>query len=288
MGPGMFPFRRMSALLFVLATALPASPGTRNTPGQGFPDSGVFIRQVRDAVRLDYELQSQFTYTEERRDVRVSRLGKVEVSPLRRFQVFPSSQPGRTYKRLIAVDGKPLSPEELARRDCEHEQHLAELAERQRRETPQARAERLEEVREELARRDAILDDVLAVFEPAFEGRELIDGQEVFVIGLTPREHARVTTREGGWLKNFAGRVWIAEADRQIVRVDLHAEDDVTMGWGILGRVHEGSRFMFARRRVGNAWLPAEVVLDASGRTLLFRRFDIDLVTTYSNYERIQ
>ena len=288
MGPGMFPFRRMSALLFVLATALPASPSTRNTPGQGFPDPGVFIRQVRDAVRLDYELQSQFTYTEERRDVRVSPLGKVEVGPLRTFEVFPSSRPGRTYKRLVAVDGKPLSPDELARRDREHEQHLAKLDERERRETLQDRAERLEEARKELAERDAILDDVLAVFEPAFEARELIDGQEVFVIALTPREHARVTTRVGRWLRDFAGRVWIAEAGRQIVRVELRAEDDVTIGWGILGRVHEGSRFTFSRRRVGDAWLPAEVVFDASGRTLLFRRFDIDLVTTYSNYERIQ
>ena len=284
----MISFRRTSAFLFLLATALPAPPATTSTPRQGdFPDPDVFMRQVRDAVRLDYELQSQFTYTEERRDVRISRLGKVEVGPLRTFQVFPSSRPGRTYKRLLAVDGKPLSAEELARRDREHEQHLAEIAAAERRETPEDRAKRLRKEREELAERDAILDDALAVFEPAFEARDVIDGQDVFVITLTPREHARVTTREGGWLKEFAGRVWIAEAGRQIVKLDLRAKDDVSIGWGILGRLHEGSRFVFARRRVEGAWLPAEVIFDASGRTLLFRSFDVDLVTTYSNYKRI-
>jgi len=29
------------------------------------------------------------------------------------------------------------------------------------------------------------------------------------------------------------------------------------------------------------------VIFDASGRTLLFRKFDIDLVTTYSRYKRM-
>ena len=238
----------MSAFLFVAAAALASTPVTTMSAGQAaFPDPDVFMRQVRDAVRLDYELQRQFTYTEERRDVRISRLGKVEVGPLRTFQVFPSSRPGRTYKRLIAIDGKPLTAGELARRDREHEQHLAERAERERRETPEDRAHRLQEEREELAERNAILDDVLAVFEATFEARDVIDGQDVFVITLTPREHARVTTREGRWLKDFAGR-----------------------------------------RRIDGAGLPADVIFDASGRTLLFRRFDIDLVTTCSDYTRIQ
>ena len=73
----------------------------------------------------------------------------------------------------------------------------------------------------------------------------------------------------------------------QVARLEMRARDDVTIGWGILGRVHEGSRFVFTRRKFENAWLPAEVVFDATGSTLLFRKFDIDLVTTYSGYKRI-
>jgi hypothetical protein len=88
-------------------------------------------------------------------------------------------------------------------------------------------------------------------------------------------------------MRGFEGRIWIAETDDQIVKLDLRARQDVTIGWGILGRVREGSRFTFARRWFEGAWLPARVVFDARGRTLLFRSFDIDLVTTYSDYRRI-
>jgi hypothetical protein len=242
---------------------------------------------VREATRLDYELQSDFSYKEERRDVRISKLGKVELGAQRTFEVFPSSIPGRTYKRLIAVNGVPLSAEELARRDRERQKHLEDERAEQARETSEDRKERLEKEAEELAERNAILDDALAVFQGTFIGRETIDGVTVYVLSVTPREEARVRTREGRWLKSFAGTVWITADDYQIVKLDMRAQDDVSIGWGILGRVHEGSRFVFARRRFEGAWLPSQVIFDATGRTLLFRKFDLDLVTTYSGYKRV-
>ena len=275
-----------AALLFVVC----ASGGIASqhaAPGVPYPDAGAFFHKVREATRLDYELQSGFSYLEERRDVRISKLGKVEVGAPRTFEVFPSSTPGRTYKRLVAVNGVPLSAEEQARRDREHQQNLAKLRAGQARETPAERQERLDDEAEELAERNAVLDDALAVFQGKFVGRERIDGAEVYVLSVTPREDARVHTREGRWLKAFAGTVWITADDYQIVKLDMRAKDDVSIGWGILGRVHEGSRFVFARRRFEGAWLPSQVIFDATGRTLLFRKFDLDLVTTYSGYKKV-
>jgi hypothetical protein len=284
----MLVFRRICALLIVLAaTALSGTTLATMALRQGeFPDRDTFIRKVREAMRRDYVLQSQFSYIEERRDIKISKLGKVEVGPLRTFEVFPSA--GGTYKRLIAVEGKPLSAEELARRDREHQEHLAEMVEREKNESLADRAKRLSKMQEEAAERDAILEDAFAVFDATFESREVIDGELVFAIALRPRDDARPRTRPGRWMKKFAGRVWIAETSHQIVKVDLRAMDDVTIGLGIVGRVHEGSRLVYARRRFENAWLPSELIFDATGRTLLFRPFHIDVVTTYSAYKRIQ
>lgn len=277
-------FGSTCACLFLL---LLASSAAAVATGQGgvdrsFPEPTAFFRQVREAIRFDYELQRNFRYKEHRRDLRISKLGKVTIGPLRTFEVFPSSRPGGTYKRLIAIDGRPLDPAELARRDAEHERHVRERA----RETAEQRGRRLAEEAAERREREAIVDDAFAVFQPTFIRRELLEGESVLVAAIEPRAGARVATREGRWLKEFKGRVWIAEADRQIARIELDAIDDVTIGWGILGRVDEGSRFVFARRRVEGTWLPAEVTFDATGRTLLFRRFDVHVVTTYSDYLR--
>jgi hypothetical protein len=198
--------------------------------------------------------------------------------------VYPSENPGHPYRRLIAIDGRPLDPEELSRRDAEHQKSLAE----RRAESPRDREKRLERRAEENRERNAILDDALAVFEILFVERRIVEGQTLLIANATPRPHARATTREGKWMKQFAGEVWISESDHQIARLDMRAIDDVSIGWGLVGRVHKGSRFVFARRKIEDTWLPSEVTFDATGRTLLFRRFDVHTTTTFSDYRRIE
>lgn len=269
--------------MVVLLLGLLALSQTGSAP---FPDPAEFARRAREALRLDYEIQQNFTYVERRRDVKISRLGKASIGPLRTFEVYPSEEPGRTYKRLIAVDGKPLSPEELARRDAEHRRDLEREAAKRARESPSERAGRLEEEAEERQRREAILDDVVAVFRATFVGRETIDGRRVLVATLEPRENPTPKTREGRWMTHFQGQVKVDEQDYQVVALDMRAVSDITIGWGIVGRLHKGSRLVFERRRFDNAWLPASVTYEASGRTLLFRPFDFAVTTTYSDYRR--
>ena len=51
--------------------------------------AGELSRRVRQAVQLDYQIQKNFTYLELRRDVKISKLGKVTLGPPRTFQVIP-------------------------------------------------------------------------------------------------------------------------------------------------------------------------------------------------------
>jgi hypothetical protein len=251
------------------------------------PDPTGFSRKVREAVRLDYELQKNYTYVEKRRDVKLSRLGKVTVGPLRTFEVYPSNMPGKTYKRLIAIDGVPLAPAELAQRDAEHRERMTAEAERNKNETPGQRAQRQYQEGKDRREREALMNDAFNVFEAKLVGRENVDGQQLVVATLTPLDNAKTTTREGKWMKKFHGRIWVSEADYQVARIEMEALEDLTIGWGVVGRIHEGTRLVFARRKVdGETWLPAEMRLEASGRTLLFRKFKIDMVTEYSDYRR--
>lgn len=252
------------------------------------PDTSAFLRQAVDALREDGRLQEQFTYIEESRDVTISRLGKVTVGPMQRFEVFPSSEPGGTYKRLVAVDGVPLSPEELAKEDEKRREDLRKAAERRLKESPSERDRREREEEKARRERDRLIDDAAAIFEPTIEARELIEGEPVIRVALRPRPDARPQTREGGWARSFAGRVWFAERNHQLVRAEFEAERDVAIGWGIVGRIHRGTRLSLVRRRFGDVWLPGRFTLEASGRTLLFRKFDVVVERRYSGYRRLE
>ncbi len=249
-------------------------------------DLQAVARGVRQAIQIDLAQRSHFTYISRERDVDISKLGKVSLGPLRTFEVYPGSKPGETWKRLIGVDGKPLDPAELARRDREHERDLLKKAEREKTETPRQRAARLQEEAEEIRERDAILEDAYAVFELGFICRETLDGQPMLVLSLKPRAQARVATREGEWMKQFSGQMWVSEPGYHIARLDLRALDDVSIGWGVVARIHSGSGFTFVRKKIEDAWLPSELTVEGSGRTLLFRKFQVKTVTTYSDHKK--
>jgi hypothetical protein len=279
----------------------PAAPAAEGTTAAGhiahapaappfntaLPASHEFIRRMRRAIRFDDDLQQAYTYLERRRDVKVTGLGKISVGPIRTFEVYPSNQPGRTYKRLIEVDGKALPPAELARRDDEHRRNVLAEVERDKAETPSARAARQAKEAQERRERDAIVNDAFAIFEATAIGRDTVDGQPTVIVWIAPRRNVSPRTREGGYMTKFAGKLWVAEADGAIVKLDLTAFDNISVGYGVVGRVHQGARLEFARRRVNNeAWLPASSHISAKGRTLLFRPFTFDVRTDYLDYKK--
>lgn len=265
-------------------TATATTPIAQDAP---LPELTAFVKKVRDRIRLDTDLQVDYTYVEKRRDVKVSRLGKVAVGPMRTFEVYPSNKPGRTYKRLIAVDGKPLDPAELERRDQAHRDHMIALATQEQNETPADKAKRLEKDAKEKREMNDVIDDAFAVFAIKVEGREMRDGHSTIVASLTPRKDAQTKSEVGDWLKKFKARAWVAEDDAQLVHIEAVAIDDITLGWGLVGRVHDGSKFTFTRKKVNNeVWLPAEATFEASGRSLIFRSFQISTTTTYSDYKK--
>jgi hypothetical protein len=280
------------ACLMLLASARPDAQNAQNAAtatGSAAPNqnASALIQKVRDNLELDNELLSQYTYLERRRDVRVSKLGKVTMGPIRTFEVYPSGKRGRTYKRLIEVDGQPLAPAELARRDEEHRQAVLAAQEREKNESPSDRAARLKKEAEDAREQKEIVDDGFNVYDIKLVGQEPGDGCQMTIAALTPRQNVDTRTEIGGYFKKFKGRAWVCQQDYQVARVEMEAIDDITIGWGLLGRVHEGSKFTFSRKKVnGEIWLPAEVRFEASGRTLLFRKFQLFTVTSYSDYKK--
>ena len=199
----------------------------------------------------------------------------------------PSGRRGGTYKRLIEVDGKPLAPAELERRDEEHRQAVIAAAEREKNESAADRAARQKKEADDERERNQIVDDGFAVYEIKLVGQEARDGCQMTIASLTPRQNVQTRTELGGYFKKFKGQAWVCQDDYQVARIEMAAIDDVTIGWGLLGRVHEGSKFTFTRKKVnGEIWLPAEAKFEASGRTLLFRKFQLFTVTSYSDYKK--
>lgn len=276
--------------VLTLIVALTASALVRaQTPAPAVPDRDAFIAEVRSRLRTDEDLQGKYTYLEKRQQIKVSKLGKVQLGQTRLFQVYPSPDPGRTYRRLMAVDGVPLDPAALKARDEARKKSLEDEAAARARETSRERERRESKEAEARKERQETVDDVFRVYDIAFLGRETVDGYQSVVASLEPRPNVATRSEVGKYFSKFRGRAWVSEHDYQVVKVEMEAVENLNVGWGILGRVHKGSRMIVERRKVNDeVWLPARVTFEVLGRSVLVRKFSVRAVTEFSDYKKFE
>ena len=205
----------------------------------------------------------------------------------REFEVSPSEVPGETDKRLLSVDDVPLTPAVLERRDAEHRKTVLDQLEQIRVETPAQKQKRLAKKAKDRQEEQDVIEDVFAVYEIALVGREMLQGRPTIVASLTPRKNVRTRSDAGRFFKKIRGKAWINESDRQVVRTELEAVEDVTFGLGLLARMQRGSTIMFRRTLVNDEiWLPAEAQYKLAGKTLIFRKFALESTTRFSDYRK--
>jgi hypothetical protein len=105
--------------LLILSFLLPlphAAPAVEEVD-RPLPDPRALIDGVRQTLRSDQSLLADYTFTETHIQSELDSKGRVEKTKTEVYEVYPSADSARMYRRLIARDGKPLDPEELARRD---------------------------------------------------------------------------------------------------------------------------------------------------------------------------
>jgi hypothetical protein len=260
------------------------------------PDQERFLADVRTRLRTDSSLQSSYVYVETRREQKLDGRGRITQESVKVYESYPSLPGEDRWERLISENGRARAASDLEN-ETRARQKKAEALVREATEEP-ARQKARQQRQYDRQRRefDAVVDDLALVYDIRMERRESLNGYETIVFSLTPRPNARPRTREGGQMRKFTVRAWINESDRELVRVDAEAIDTLSMGFGLLARLHKGAKLSFLRTKVNNeVWLPSRVSYSGSARVGLvavlrrsgtsefsnYRKFSVDTSTTY-------
>jgi hypothetical protein len=264
------------AIAVVLCAAVAAPSGAANSGG--LPNPEHFVAEVRKRLQEDEERQRDFVFFETRREQKLDGAGRPTEQSVKVYESHPGLPGERRWRRLVEEDGERVPQAELDRQDQERRAHVeAQRAAGAASSEPAPKGRNEERV-----------EDAFRVFRFEMIGRERRDGHDTVVFSLTPRPDAQPQTREGKIMRYFHGRAWVSEADYELVRLEAQAMTDVSIGLGLLGRVHKGSRFSFERQKVdGHTWLPVRSDYTASARVLLVRRVHMAGTTEYSNYRRL-
>lgn len=273
-------------LAVTVALACVVSAGRAQSP-RPLPDQATFQREVRARLQIDDFRQRDYIYTATQRSLSVDGKGQVRAERVKVVESYPGLPGEGRWERLLVENGQRLSADELAKQDRER-QREAEAYLRKRARLTAAEREQEQREREREQREQAeMLDDAFRVFAFTMTGRETLGGHDTISVTMVPQRHVKTRTRQGGWAKHFRGRAWISESDYELVKLEVEAIDTLSVGLGMLARIHEGSKLAFERRRMAEGvWLPARASIAASARFLLLRRYRMNAVTEYSNYRR--
>lgn len=271
-----------------VAVAILIAAATPSTQERPLPELEPFLKEVRARLETDASRQFGYSYLETRRRTAIDGKGRRRDEPVTVVESYPGL-PGEDerWERVIERDGKRVPEAELRKVDEDRRKKAERVARTLTAESPADKA-RVERERAADRRERAIMvDDVFVVYDVGMLGRERIEGHDTIAFSLQPRPAAKARTREGRMMKLFRGRAWVSESDFELARLDVEAIDTVSIGLGLLARVHKGTTASFTRRKVnGEAWLPARAAYEVSARVLLLKRFREGGQYEFSNYRK--
>jgi len=271
----------LAALGFLIAGS---TLGAQNRP---LPDQESFLTETRKHLQTDSTLQRSYVYVETRRDLKLDKGGRTREESVKVVESYPGLPGEERWERLIAENGRPVPPEELARQDRERQQKANEMVQRLAQNSSKELARQERERQKARREREEAVSDIYNVFEIRMIGRERVEEHDTIAFLLTPRREAKPKTRVGEQIRHFSVRAWISENDHELVKVEAEAIDDLKFGLGVLARLHKGARLSFLRRKVnGEVWLPAVVSYNGSARVGLLVTLRRSGTSEFSGYRK--
>lgn len=255
-------------LLALVALAMSCLAGTQS------PNAPDLIRRSVGAIEADWKQAPNYSFIE--RDI-VSK--RKSVPAVETYEVLMID--GSPYKKLIAVDDKPLPAGEQA----QEEQKLHQEIERRQHESARERARRVSKYQKEREHDHALLLDMVNAFDFQVVGSEIVNGHECWVLDASPKRGYQPADRNAKVLVGMRGRLWIDKSQDQWVRVKAQVFKPVTF-FGFIAKVGPGTRFLLEQEPIAeNLWLPTHFSVQV--KAMAFGFFDEDSTDdeTYHTYK---
>ena len=189
---------------------------------------------------------------------------------------------GSPYERLVAVNGKPLPPEQQAQVQKELETTLEE----RQKESRQQRRERIAKYEKERESDHLLMEQLTKALDFKLVGEQKLGLYEVYVLKATPRPGYEPPNIESKVLTGMEGKLWIDEKTFQWVKVEAAVIRPVSIE-GFLAEVEPGTHFELEKAPVTDSiWLPKHFAMKSQAKVLFLFTRKSQADETYSGYHK--
>ena len=180
----------------------------------------------------------------------------------------------------LLINGKPLSAEER-QKDNDRLQKFAN--------NPEARRKRREANKAEDKRAALMLSSLPDAFLYTYDGTDHgPKGEELVRLKFRPNPSFNPPNHETAIYLGMQGDLIVDRKALRIAKIDGVLFKDVDFGWGILGRLYKGGKFIIVQRDIGNGdWEEVQETLQFNGKILMVKSLTVSSNETMSDFRPV-
>jgi len=180
----------------------------------------------------------------------------------------------------LLMNGKPLTTEERQKDN----ERLVKFAN-----NPEARRKRREANKAEDQRASLMLSSLPDAFLYTYVGTDHGPaGEELVHLTFKPNPRFNPPNHETAIYQGMEGDLIIDRKAMRIAKIDGTLFKDVDFGWGILGRLSKGGRFLIVQRDVGGGnWEEVQELLQFNGKILMVKSLTIWSTETMTDFRPV-
>lgn len=261
------PFWRMALVLFLTMSGLAPASSQSSAPETLPPlpqDATQYVREtIKYQMAADAADHTHWRYRIHREDDKGAQDRDVI-----------DTKEGQLARTLL-INGQPLTAEQRAADEARMKKLVEDAGERAKRE---------KRAKDDEDKGLQMLKAIPDAFIFKYEGAE--DGQ--IRLSFFPNPHYNAPTRELQVFRSLSGTMWIDRAGRRLSRLDGTLFEDVTFGWGLLGRLNKGGTFSVTQSRVGDDhWEIVSLDVKMAGRAVIFKTINVKQKQRFTNFRRV-
>ena len=183
-----------------------------------------------------------------------------------------------TVAMLVAVNDKPLTPDDLAKEQGRLQTLLNDPAKQHHRKQAEA---------EDTTRALKVLRVLPTAFLYTDAGPITAGTVTAEKFTFVPNPKFNPPDLETQALTEFRGEIWVEPVSAHVIHLEAHLQQDVDFGWGILGRLNKGGWISLEQAEVSEGvWRVVKFQMQMTGRVLIHTR-TFDTTEDESHYEPV-
>lgn len=164
-----------------------------------------------------------------------------------------------SVNRVIMKNGQPLTEAEARAEDERVQRFIHD-------------PEKLAKQRRDGAQDGKRAEELLRMLPEAFTWKVASEDEQRYTLHFEPNPNFDPPNMQGRVLGTMAGTLVVNKAQNRIETISGKLTEDVTIGWGLLGRLREGGTFRVERREVTpGLWQIVETHVHIEGKALFFK-----------------